>query len=94
MVNESLKEEVRRLVSEADKSAKDIDKTILTCNLFHLSYLLGDVAEARGATAVLIKLHPEDTEIKQIWKDAVDAHILGYKGRDRFHKECECKRKS
>lgn len=90
---EYVKREVRKLVSEADKSAKDIDKTISGCNLFHLSYLLGDVAEARGAAAVLIKIHPEDTEIKQIWKDAVDAHIQAYKGRDKFHQECDCKRK-
>lgn len=90
MVNESLKEEVRKLVSEAKTLALyEYPK----CDVLRLSYLLGDISEARGAAALLYKLHPEDAEIKQIWKDAAGAQIRGYKSRDKFHEECECKTK-
>ncbi len=91
---EKVKEEVGNLVYEARISAnKIIDNAVPSCDAFSLSFLIGDVDEARGATAVLTKLYPEDKEIGQMWKDAANLHIFAYKGRDKFIEQCECKKK-
>lgn len=56
---------------------REIDGAVENCDVFRLSYLLGDTDEARGATNVLSSY---------IWRTA-------YKGRDKFIEKCECKRK-
>lgn len=88
-----IKYEVNELVSDAKKSAKKIDGAISNCDVFQLSFLIGDADEARGASEVLAKIFPEDTEIRHMQKEAVDAHILAYKGRDKFTTECFCQKK-
>jgi len=89
-----LKEDVRSLVYEAGKSAdRIINNVVPSCDTFSLTFLLGDTEEARGAAGVLARLYPEDIEIKQMFKDAAAAHILAYKGRDKFMEQCECKKK-
>lgn len=89
-----LKEDVHNLVSEAGKSAdRIINNVIPSCDIFSMSFLLGDTEEARGAAGVLARIYPEDTEIKQMFKDAAAAHILAYKGRDKFIEQCECRKK-
>lgn len=93
-VSNEIKQEVRSLISDATRSAdKLINEAIPSCNTFNMTYLLGDADEARGAAAVLTKIYPEDKEIKQMWKDAGNIHILVYKGRDKFIEQCECKKK-
>lgn len=93
-LSNNIKYEVRNLVSEASRSAHKItNEAVPSCDAFRLSFLLGDADEARGATGVLVKLYPEDKEIKQMWKEAADAHIQAYKGRDKFNQLCECKKK-
>lgn len=90
----STKEGVKKLVDESKASVSRIHtEAIPKCDTFALSYLLGDTAEARGAAASLVKLFPDDLDIKFIWKEAVDAHSLAFKGRDKFATECECKKK-
>ena len=91
-----VKKEIEQLVSDAKSSAKMLieGSAIPECDVFKLSYFIGDTEEARGAAAVLIKLYPEDVGTKQIWKEAVDAHSLAYKARDRFISECYCKKKT
>lgn len=89
-----VKEEIRDLVSDASRSAhKIIDEAVPSCDTFSMTFLLGDADEAHGAAGVLVKLYPEDKEIKQMWKDAAGAHILAYKGRDKFIEQCECRKK-
>lgn len=89
-----IKEDVRNLVSEASISAnKIISNSVPSCDTFSMTFLIGDVDEARGAAGVLAKLYPEDKEIKQMFKDAASVHIFAYKGRDKFMDECECKKK-
>lgn len=89
-----LKEEVRNLVTDAGKSVnKIINNVVPSCDTFSMTFLLGDTEEARGATGVLARLYPEDKEIKQMFKDAAGAHILAYKGRDKFMEQCECRKK-
>lgn len=61
--------------------------------MFQLSFLICDADEARGAAGVLAKIFHDDTEIRQMQKEAVDAHILAYKGRDKFITECFCQKK-
>lgn len=90
----NIKGEIRKLVSEAKASVGKITKeSVPNCDAFQLSYLMGDADEARGTASTLIKLFPEDNEIRQMWKDAVNIHVLAYKGRDRFIAECECKKR-
>lgn len=90
----NLKYDIRNLISDASRSAdKIINEAVPSCNTFNMTYLLGDADEARGAAGVLVKLYPEDKEIKQMWKDAANAHILAYKGRDKFIEQCKCRRK-
>lgn len=90
----NIKYEVRNLISDANKSAnKIINEAVPSCNTFNMSFMLGDADEAHGAAGVLVKLYPEDKEIKQMWKDAASIHILAYKGRDKFIEQCECKKK-
>lgn len=90
-----VRKEVEQLVSNAKVSAKKLieGSTIPNCDAFQLSYFLGDTEEARGAAAVLAKLYPEDNEVEKIWKDAVNAHSMAYKGRDKFTEQCYCKKK-
>jgi hypothetical protein len=89
-----LKEEVHNLVSEASRSAdKIINNVVPSCDTFSMTFLLGDTEEARGAAGVLARLYLEDKEIKQMFKDATGAHILAYKGRDKFMEQCECRKK-
>jgi hypothetical protein len=89
-----LKEEVRRLVTEANASAdKVVNQAVPSCDVFSMSYLLGDTEEARGAAGVLARLYPEDKEIGQMFKDAANAHILAYRGRDKFIEECICQKR-
>lgn len=90
-----VKKELDDLVSEAKNSAKRLTEgsTIPECDTFKLSYFIGDVERARGATAVLSELYPDDPGVKQIWRDAVDAHSVAYKARDRFVSECFCRKK-
>ena len=88
-----IKYEVNELISDAKKSAKKIEGAISDCDVFQLSFLIGDADEARGAAGVLAKIFPDDTEIRQMQKEAADAHILAYKGRDKFITECFCQKK-
>lgn len=89
-----IKEEVRKLVSEAKTSVHKITKeSVPNCDTFQLSYLIGDADEARSSAAILIKLFPEDNDTRELWKDAVSTHVLAYKGRDHFVAECECKKR-
>jgi hypothetical protein len=92
---EEIKESVKKVVSTSLNSAKVLKTGIVIpeCDVFALSYLLGDVAEARGAAAVLSKMF-DDKETRKIWKDAVDAHKSGYKSRDRFIEKCICKKRT
>ena len=90
----NIKYEIHNLVDEAGRSAdKIVNEAVPSCDAFRLSFLLGDTDEARGAVGVLVKLYPEDKEIKQMWKEATGAHIQAYKGRDKFNQICECKKK-
>ena len=90
----NLKYEVYNLVSDAKKAADKIEKeAIPSCDVFQLSFLIGDTDEARGAAGVLTKIYPEDQEIKDLWKDATSAHIRTYKGRDKFIEQCKCSKK-
>ena len=88
-----IKHEVNELVSDAKKSVKKIEGAISDCDVFQLSFLIGDADEARGVVGVLAKIFPDDTDIRQMRKEAVDAHILAYKGRDKFITECFCQKK-
>lgn len=72
---------------------KKIEGAVSNCDAFQLSFLIGDADEARGVTGVLAKIFPDDTDIRQMRKEAVDAHILAYKGRDKFITECFCQKK-
>ena len=93
MNNEKIKEEIQQLVTDAKKSSQRLAESIPQCDAFKLSYFVGDVSEARGAAATLIKLYPDDPKVQQIWKDAAEAHILGNKARDSFITECYCRKK-
>ena len=88
--------EVSELVSEAKKSAKRLTEgpTISNCDVFELSYLLGNVAESRGAATILHELYPDDKDIEETWKEATKAHISAYKAEDRFISECYCTKKT
>lgn len=88
-----IKHEVNELISDAKKSVKKIEEAVSNCDAFQLSFLIGDADEARGVAGVLAKIFPDDTDIRQMRKEAVDAHILAYKGRDKFTTECFCQRK-
>lgn len=88
-----IKHEVNELVSDAKKSVKKIEGAVSNCDAFQLSFLIGDADEARGVTGVLAKIFPDDTEIRHMQKEAADAHILAYKGRDKFITECFCQKK-
>lgn len=92
---DEIKKEVRRLVDEANTAVDQLTKgtTIKSCDIHRLSIFLGDVAEARGAAGVMIKLFPDDADTKEMWQDAANTHNLGYRQRDRFIIECECKEK-
>lgn len=93
-LSNNLKYDVRNLVSETTRSADKItNEAVPSCDAFRMSFLLGDADEARGAVGVLIKLYPEDKEIKQMWNDATGTHIRAYQGRDKFNQLCECKKK-
>ena len=93
--HQKVREEISKLVSEAKNSANSLTEgsTIPECDAFKLSYFLGDIEEARGAAAVLVKLYPDDDNVKQIWKEATNSWSLAYKARDRFTNECYCKKK-
>jgi len=88
-------EDTKALVEDAKKAASELTTgtVVPNCDVFRLSYLLGDVAEARAAAAIIVKIWEENPEIKQLWKDAVKAHEDGYRARDRFTAECLCKKK-
>ncbi len=90
-----VKANVRRSVSDAKISEKTLtDGTIISkCDTFRLTYLLGDVSEARGAAGVLVKLLPDDVEARQLWENTARAHYNAFKARDKFTSECECKKK-
>ncbi len=51
-----MKYNVNELVSDAKKSAKEIEGAVSNCDVFQLSFLIGDADEARGATGVLAKI--------------------------------------
>jgi len=96
MVHEKLKEDVKKLIAEAQNSAQKLEKgpaPIENCDVFQLSYLIGDTDEARVATMILSKILPDDPEVKKMWSDASYANRTAYKGRDRFTEKCECKKK-
>lgn len=96
MVHEKLKEDVKKLIAEAQSSAQKLEKgpaPIENCDVFQLSYLLGDTDEARGATMILSKILPDDPEIKKMWSEASYAWRIAYKGRDRFIEKCRCESK-
>ena len=69
MVHERLKEDIKKLVIDAENSANRVDEAIENCD-WHFSYLLGDTDEARGATMTLSKILPDDPEVKKMWLDA------------------------
>lgn len=93
MVYEKLKEEVKKLIIDAENSANRIDEAIENCDAFKFSYLLGDTDEARGATMILSKIIPDDPEVKKMWLDATYAWKAAYKGRDKFDEKCTCKKR-
>lgn len=93
MVHEKLKLDVKSLVLTAQESVKRINSAVENCDVFRLSYLLGDTDEARGATMILSKILPDDSEVKKMWSDASYAWRTAYKGRDKFAEKCECKKK-
>lgn len=92
---DDIKKEVRTLVDGANSAVDLLTKgtTIRECDINRLSVFLGDVAEARGAAGVMIKLFPNDSDIKEMWKEAADAHSIGYRQRDQFIANCKCKKK-
>jgi hypothetical protein len=94
-IKESIKKSVEDLVSQAKISAKTMNTGVVIpeCDAYAMSYLLGYVAEARGAAAILTNIYKGDKEIYKLFKDATDAHASAYKARDRFTSECICKRK-
>lgn len=50
------------------------------------------IYKAHGAVDILSDIFPEDEDVRNLWKVASDMYKFGNDIRDRFAKECICKK--
>ncbi len=91
---EEVKKDVRKSISHAMGTAKDMLQKDIDCNnINQLTYASGASDEVGGMIIVLSRLFPEDSDVSGLLKDANSARNTYYQGKERFLKQCECKKK-
>ena len=89
---EEVKKDVLKSINYARNKAEDFLKRDINCNNFvQLTNVLSSTEEARSMTLILKRLFPEDTSIEYLIKEAHSVYGIGYKGKERFAMECQCK---
>ena len=91
MIIEEAKEDVRKSISHARNSAKNLIEGDIDCRYIkQLTSVSDSVSEARGMTLMLTRHFAKDAETEELWKDITDISKLYYKGKERFLSQCQC----
>ena len=91
---EEVKKATRKSISFARNELNNLLNEDVDCNNMNkLISVLSGRDEGRSMTLVLTRLFPEDADIEAMWKDATEVYNIGYKVKDRFLMQCQCKKK-
>jgi hypothetical protein len=89
---DNVKKEIVNLINYARDSTKKFAEGVINCSdITELTNVLSATEDVRSKTHTLNKLFPGDFGIESLFREANSIYELGYKEKERFVKQCECK---